>query len=142
MTGETETKPKPKLKYKVPKTIGGAIDLLMEVRTGRKQLQQKADAEKEQENMIEELIFERFGKSDLEGARGKLAQASIKRSDVPTFEDWDLFKRHLKKNPDDITLLQRRLSIEACRERWQQEESIPGVTVFTKLSLSLTKVKK
>lgn len=133
---------KVKLKYPVPKTIGGAIDLLNKVRVGRKLLQAKADAEKEQENEIERIIFDRFGKSELEGARGKLAQASIKRSDIPTFEDWETFAKHLAKHPEDVVLLQRRLSVEACRERFEQKQSIPGVGIYTKVSLSLTKLKK
>jgi hypothetical protein len=80
----SEEKKKVKLKYAVPKTTGAAIDLLMKVRTARKVIQAKAELEKEQENEIERIIFERFGKSELEGARGKTAQASIKRSDLPT----------------------------------------------------------
>jgi hypothetical protein len=133
---------KVKLKYPMPKTHGAAIDLLFKVRTARKVIQAKAEAEKEQENEIERIIMEKFGKSELEGARGKLAQCSIKRSDVPTFEDWDRFSKHLEKHPEDVTLLQRRLSIEACRERWAAKQTIPGVGVYTRVSLNLTKVKK
>lgn len=137
-----EARKKVKLKYPVPKTIGAAIDLLQKVRAERKKIQAKADDEKEQENEIERIIFDRFRKSDLEGARGKLAQASIKSSDVPTFEDWDKFAKHLEKHPQDVVLLQRRLSVEACRERFEAKQTIPGIGIFTKVSLSLTKLKK
>jgi hypothetical protein len=58
------------------------------------------------------------------------------------FKDWEAFAKHVRKNPDDITLLQRRLSVEACRERFDAKQVIPGVEIFTKVSLSLIKVKK
>lgn len=133
-------KPKAKLKYKIPKQAGGAIDLLYKVRTERKRLATLSEREKEQESMIEGRIFEMFRKSELEGGRGKLAQASIKRSDIPTFENDRAFFKYLKKT-GDFDLLQRRLSIEACRERWAAKKPIPGVGIFTKVSLNLTKTK-
>lgn len=134
-----EDKPKEKLRYAVPKTAGGAIDLLMKVRTARKAEQAKVESEKRQEDMIEERIFAMFGKSELEGGRGKTAQASIKRSDVPVIEDFDALWSWAKKtNAHDI--FQRRLSVEAVRARWGSKKQVPGVGTFTKLGLTLTKV--
>lgn len=138
--GET-TKAAPKLTYKVPKTIGGAIDLLYEVRGKRFEAQHAMEKEKTQESLIELLIFEKFGKSELEGAKGKAAQASISRKDVPTIDDDEKFFGHIKKHPEDIDLLQRRLSTEACKLRFEAGKTIPGVGIFTKVSLSLTKRK-
>jgi hypothetical protein len=134
-----EEKPKAKLKYKVPKQVGAAIDLLMKVRTERKKIQAQAEAEKAQEDMIEDAIFAMFDKGALEGARGKAAQASIKRSDVPTVVDWDKFAAHVIKTKS-LDLLQRRPSVEAVRERWAAKVGVPGIEVFTKISLNLTKV--
>ena len=138
---EEEKKPRVKLKYAVPKQAGGAIDLLYKVRTERKRLASLAEREKEQEALIENRIFELFKKSELEGGRGKMAQASIKRADVPTFENDRAFFAYLKKT-GDFDLLQRRLSVEACRARWAAKKQIPGVGIFTKVSLNLTKVGK
>jgi hypothetical protein len=136
------SKPGPKSQViAAPATIGAAVDALHKLRTERKKLEASAKALKERETALETDIFAKFKKSDLDGARGKLAQASIQRADHPTFEDWDAFAKHLKKNPDDLDLLQRRLSAEACRERWAEKLAIPGVGVFTSIKLSLTKVK-
>lgn len=137
---DEEKKPKAKLKYAVPKQVGAAIDLLYKVRADRKALQAKMEAEKEQESLIEEKILEQFGKQDLEGAKGKRAQCSIKRSDVPTPEDWDAIERHIKKT-GEFDLLHRRLTVDAVRQRWAAGKTVPGVGVFTKVGLSLTKVK-
>lgn len=140
MAAEVEAKPAPKLRYKVPKTMGGAIDMLFKVREARKAAQTKVDAEKAQEGLIEFLIFERFGKSDLEGARGREAQCSIKRVDTYGIEDFDKVWDYAKKN-DAPDLFRRQLVVEACRERYSAGKTIPGVSIFTKVSLSLTRRK-
>lgn len=137
---EEQKKPKAKLRYKVPKQVGAAIDLLYAVRADRKALQARMEAEKEQEGLIEEKILAGFGKQDLEGAKGKKAQCSIKRSDVPTPEDWDAIERHIKRT-GEFDLLHRRLTVDAIRERWAAGKTVPGVGLFTKIGLSLTKVK-
>jgi hypothetical protein len=132
---------KAKLKYKVPKAIGAAIDLLQRVRSERQALASKAESMKEQENLLESRIFEMFKKSELEGARGKLAQASISKSDVPTIVNNVELDRYVLKTKQ-LDLFQRRLSVEACRSRWDEGVVIPGVTKFTKIRLHLTKRKK
>lgn len=129
-----------KLKYKIPKTVGAAIDLLQTIRATRQDFGHKEAAEKEQEGLVEKAIFEMFKKTELEGARGKLASATIKRSPVPNLKDWKKLWTHIKKTGDD-DLLQRRLSIEACRLRWSQKKAIPGVEIFDRISLHLTKSK-
>jgi hypothetical protein len=137
----TTTKKPVALKYKVPAKLGEALDLLWKVRAARQEIAAKAEAEKQQEALIENLILDRFGKSELEGATGKLAKASIKRSDVPTVSspaDWKKLEAHIKRT-GEFDILQRRLSVEACRARWAEKRAIPGVQVFNKIGLSLTK---
>lgn len=141
MAAVTKEEKKPvKLAYKIPKTIGGAIDLMFKVRDARKALASKAEAEKQQEALIEAAIFERFGKSELEGARGKLAQASIKRTDVFNIDDFDAIWEYAKKN-DAPDLFRRQLVNEAVRERLAAGKKIPGMSTFTKVGLHLTKRK-
>lgn len=125
---------------KVPTTPGAAIDALHKLRSKRKQLQAQAEALKEEETKIEDAIFAKFKNADLEGARGKLAQASISRSDVPTVDDWDAFAKHVLKT-GELDLLQRRVAVEAWRERLAAKVAVPGVAVFTKVRLHLTAVK-
>lgn len=136
---EAEPK-KEKLRHKVPRQVGAAIDLLHGVRVGRKALQARAESEKRQEEMIEEKIFEMFDKAELDGGAGRVAQASVSRSDVPTIEDWEKLERYVIRT-GELDLFQRRLSVEACRERWGQKKAIPGVAVFTRVRLHLTKRK-
>ena len=125
---------------KLPKTIGAALDLLFTTRERRRLLQRQAVDVTHEEAVIEEQIFKLFKKSQLEGARGRFAQASVSRVDVPTLKDWKKFSAYLVKTKQ-LDLLQHRLSVEACRERWAAKKTIPGVEVFTRVSLSLTKLK-
>lgn len=141
---EADEAPKPKKPTappKIPATVGAAIDLLYRTRERRKLLEAEAGAIKSDESAIEDAIFAKFAKQDLEGARGKLANASVSSSDVPTLEDWDAFAKYLRKHPDDLDLLQRRLSLEAVRARWADKKTVPGVGLFTKIRLHLTKLK-
>jgi hypothetical protein len=133
-------KEKVKLKYKMPKTVGDAIDLLYKVRLGRQKYAALEQEEKDQEHLIEEKILAMFDKNTLEGAKGKNAQSSIKRSEVPTLKDWNKFEKYLKKT-GELDLLQRRLSVDACRERWEAKKAIPGVEAFTVVKLVTTKRK-
>ena len=128
-------------KMKIPKTVGAAIDLLDATRDRRKVLEAQANAVKTEEVEIETQIFALFKKSDLDGGRGKRAQASVSTSDVPVLDDEKKFFTFFWKEKDS-SLLQRRLSVEAIRERWAAKKTIPGVGVFTKVRLHLTKLKK
>lgn len=134
-------KPKAKLKYKVPKKVGAAVDLLFKVRAQRKKVQAVAEAEKDQEKMIEDAIFNLFKKDELEGARGKLAQASIKRSEVANVDDFDALWAYAKKT-DSPDLFRRQVVLEAVRARWADKKVVPGVSPFTRISLHLTPAGK
>lgn len=131
---------KPAKVPKIPATPGAAIDLLSKTRDERKAVEAKVAALKADEEAIEVAIFDKFKKADLEGARGKKAQASISRSEVPTIEDWDKFETHVLKTRS-LDLLQRRLGVDAFRERWERNEVIPGTGRFQKVKLHLTKMK-
>jgi hypothetical protein len=126
---------------KIPATPGLAVDLLDKMRDARKALGAKVEEMKRQEDALEAAIFDKFKKADLEGCRGKRAQASISRSEVPTLDNDEAFFKHLKKHPEDLDLLQRRLSVEAARARWADGVAVPGVGKYTRISLHLSKVK-
>lgn len=134
-------KEKVKLKYTVPKTVGAAIDLLQKVRAKRQGLTALAKLEKSQESLLHKTILDMFKKTELDGAKGKLATASIQRTDEPTIKNWKAFETYLLKTKD-TDLLQRRLSGEACRARWADGKKIPGVEPFTVVKIGLSKRKK
>lgn len=124
---------------KYPKSVGACVDLLYQRRAERQALAKQLEDLKGEEADLEDHIFKTFSKQDLRGAKGAVANASIKEDNVPTIEDWDLFFEHVKKTKS-WDMLQRRLSTTAVRERWKSNKEVPGVGVFHKMSLSLTKV--
>lgn len=135
------TTEKAKAALKIPATVGAAIDFLAKIRDERKAIEAKAAELKERETRIEDELFQRFKKADLDGARGKVAQASVSRDDVPTIADWDKFAAYVLRTKA-LELLQRRVGVEAVRERWAAKQTVPGVTAFTRVRLHLTKLKK
>lgn len=124
---------------KYPKSVGACVDLLYQRRAERLAVQARVEELKADEADLERHIFNTFGKQELRGAKGSVASASIKEDNVPTIEDWDVFFEHVKKTKS-WDMLQRRLSTTAVRERWKSNKEVPGVGVFHKMSLSLTKV--
>lgn len=125
---------------KVPANVGAAVDLLDRMRDARKLAASKVEQMKRDEDALELAIFDKFKKQELEGARGRAAQASVSRSEVPTADDWEQIDKYITKNKA-LDLFQRRLSLEAVRARWADGVAIPGVGKFTKVSLHLSKVK-
>ena len=123
---------------KIPKTLGACIDLMYKLKQESAVIEKSSETIKAQENEIEVHLLDSFGKSDLEGARGKLAVAGVNISTVPTVKDWDKLYAYILKNKA-WDLLQKRASATAFRERWDDEVVIPGVEAFTVIKLSLKK---
>lgn len=124
---------------KYPKSVGACVDLLYQRRAERLAVQARVEELKADEADLERHIFNTFGKQELRGAKGTVASASIKEENVPTMEDWEAFRAWVVKTKS-WDLLQKRLSSTAVRERWNAGKEVPGVGVFHKMSLSLTKV--
>lgn len=129
MTKRTKTEP----------TIGGAIDALHAKRDLLADLNKKVEALKSELANDEAEIIRLLGSSNLESGRGRLAQASIKRDDVPQIEDFDKVCAYIvKKKAWD--LIQRRLASRAVKARWDEGVAVPGVGKFTRVTLHVTKV--
>ncbi len=121
-----------------PEKIGECVDLFYELRSKRIELERQAAKLKEEQDDLENYIFDTFDKSGLEGCKGKLATAAITRSQVPRLTDGVAFAQHIRDTMD-LDLLSLRPKYEACRERWENGETIPGVEAYQKIGLSVTK---
>lgn len=126
-------------KVAYPKTIGACIDLLYRNRAERLALNTKLEELKKSEGALETHIINSFSKTDITGARGKIATAGVKTTTTVDTEDWDAYLAYVvKKKAWD--LLRKQPAVRAVQERWDQGQEIPGVKPFTKIGLSLTKV--
>lgn len=128
----------PPSKYSFPKTLGACVDRAYTIREQRLKMERAAAALKSEEAAIKLHVLNTFGKMDVEGARGKVATASVTTRVTGSVKDWDAFYKYIKAN-DAFDLLHRRLSDAAYRERLGAEESVPGVEPFEVVGLSLTK---
>jgi len=129
---------------KLPKTLGTLVDQLWKKDQAIKELNATLAILKSERQELENHAFQMFKNEDMEGGRGKLAQVSISRSVVPQIESperWDdLFKWIRKRN--DFSVMQRRLAVTHIRQLWDDKVEVPGVVPFTKVGLSVTKLKK
>jgi hypothetical protein len=125
--------------WSLPKTIGACADALYKIRQDRLTVQKKIDELKGREEQLREYLIATLPKSDATGAAGKVARAQIKDKRVPKVEDWDALYKHVKRT-GSFELLQRRVSDEAVKERWDAGKQVPGVEVFTTVTVSVTKL--
>jgi hypothetical protein len=126
-----------------PKALGECIDLAYTIRAARIEKQREFDAEiavmKKEEQLLEDHILDKFDKSELNGAKGNVASASLIILAVPQAKDWNKIYAFIKEN-NAFDLLEKRLARLAFRDRLEAGVVVPGVEVFQKQDLSLTKI--
>ena len=119
--------------------LGESIDRLYELREQKRDLNAAiADIDAQFEE-IEANVLAKLQEIGVDSSKSKLASATISETVVPNVEDWDAFERYII-DTNQLFLLQRRTSIAAYRDLLQAGETIPGVSPFTKTSLSLRKL--
>lgn len=125
---------------KFPKTIGACVDLLYEKRDQRLDLSHTVDDMKKDEALLKEHILNEFTKDEINGAKGDVANAAIKKTTVISITDWEAALKWVLKHKR-YDLLYKNLSTEGVKELWEAGKEIDGVEPFTRIDLSLTKVK-
>ena len=129
-----------KRKIQIPKTLGGCADRLYKLRDEKKVAQAKVDAIDEEFKAIKAHLIEKLPKNNAEGVTGRFANAQIKKKNIPQVQDWEKFYAFVRRTKD-FSLLQRRVSEGAVKERWESGKKVPGVEPFNVLSISVTKKK-
>lgn len=123
---------------KWPKTLGACVDKLYSMRQQRLVVQAKVETMKSEESALQDHVLNNFKKDEVEGAKGKLASASITRTTVANVTDWEAFYKYIKKN-EAWDMLQRRVNDSAYRARLEESVVVPGVEAFGVVKLSITK---
>jgi hypothetical protein len=123
---------------KFPKTLGACVDHLYKLREQRLAAQKKVDETKGVEEALKNHILTNFQQADVEGARGKLASASVQRRVVADVQDWEALHKWVAKN-DAWDMLQKRVNDTAYRARLDENVEVPGIEPYTVVSLSITK---
>lgn len=132
-------------KMVVPKTLGGIIDRMRELEIEAAVYELKAKVLWEQYSVLEAHLLEAFGAQKLNGATGKLARIEVHNDPIkdayPAVTDWDQVYTYIVKHKA-WELLQKRMGLNAWRERLEQKIIVPGTEVFAKITLKLLTVKK
>ena len=94
--------------------------------------------EKERDVLEEELRLAAEKEGLVMGGGGK-SKWSITPDVIPQVQNWDDFHKFILKKKW-LHLLQRRPTIAACRELWEQNIKIPGVEKFSRNKVSVREV--
>jgi len=122
-----------------PKELGAVADELFQLKEQRSRVQKLADLIEEREKALKAYVIETLPKSKSTGVSGQLATVTIVTKDIPTAKDWDKIYAFILKTKS-FDLLQRRLAEGSVKERWENDEAIPGVEHFNAVTVSVTKV--
>jgi hypothetical protein len=123
----------------VPKTLGACADRLFKLREDVGALNKRIEELKAEESAIKNHLIDALPKSEARGVLGKLARAAVTTKVVPTVRDWEAFYKYVLKQKD-FSLLQRRVSDAAVKERWEAKKTVPGVEPFMVIGVSVTKL--
>lgn len=130
-------------KQAFPAKLGDCIDHLYKARAARLTLQKEQeealDKLKAEEEAIKQHIINTFKKSEIEGAKGKVAQASVKRLDKYRPKDFLAVWAWARKE-DQPQIFEKRLAQTAMQELIEAKVSVPGVETYTIIDLNLSKV--
>lgn len=125
-----------------PKQLGSLIDAIY---VNEQELVAKTkvfmESIRETELRVEAMrafVMERFGRDELNGATGQVGKSKINQVDVPSVKNWDKVWAYIMKHKA-FSLVQKRITTEAWRERVKAKQPVPGIDVFTVTTLSVTK---
>ena len=118
--------------------LGSAIDALYALREMRLGYERKAKELKAEETEARNAILATLEVSGLQKASGQTATCGIRTSTIPIVTDWDEVFTYIKEH-DRFDLVQKRISVLAWRETYENEGLIPGTEAVEDVDISLTK---
>lgn len=124
---------------KSEQSLGNQIDALIKLRNQKREAEAVVKDLEEKFNAMMADVQAALESAGLEKASGTLGTASIKKSVVPSVQDWDKFYAFIKKG-NLFHLLERRAAAAAYREQLElrKNKPIPGVVSFEKTTVGLT----
>lgn len=123
-----------------PPTLGACADELYQLREQRLAAQKVVDALAAQEAQLRDYVIGELERQGATAVSGQHARAGVTFTQLGKVADWGALYAHLQAT-GDFSLLQRRLNDGALRERWDAQETVPGVVSFAVPKISLTKTK-
>lgn len=123
--------------------IGDLIDELARIRSDADALSASfkavEDEYKAQDQEVCRALITAFREAGLEAGAGSLRRAGMKQEAYYSIEDPEPFYEYVKEN-DAWDLLTKRVSSKAVKARLKREEDVPGLRIFEKTVVNLSKV--
>lgn len=119
--------------------IDEKIDEMFQLRERKREMESEIKAINADIEECTKWLLAKYQEVGTVTARGKLASATITEQLVPTIDDWGKVQDYVLEN-DALYLLHRRISSGAWKELIDTGEVVPGITPFTKKSISLRKL--
>jgi hypothetical protein len=114
-------------------------DKLFTVRNQRLALQKQAEELQSVETALRAELIESIEKNNATGVSGQLVRVSVVHKRVPRATDWAALWKYIA-DTGSFDLMQRRLSDPAVKERWTDNQEVPGVEAVDVTDLSMNKV--
>lgn len=119
-----------------------AKDLQIEkVKVDMEKFERKLKKLKAEYAAIEDSIINNFPKDEIKAMSFSCGSIRLEQTDIPTIKNWDKVCSFAKEY-GVFSIFQKRLSSAAVKEIMSEGRKIPGVTIFHKKVLKLSKAKK
>ncbi len=119
--------------------LDDTIDHMFMLRERKRGLEAQIKETNAEITECQEWLLTRYKEIGTTTARGALASATMTETVVPVIDNWGEVAEWVIAN-DAIYLLHRRISSGAWKELLDTGESVPGITPFTKTTISLRKL--
>lgn len=119
--------------------LNDEIDLMYSLREDKRGLEADIKEINARIGQCQQNLLTRLEEVGTTTARGALASATVTESVVPRIEDWGEVADWILAN-DAIYLLHRRISSGPWKELLDAGEIVPGISQYTKTTISLRKL--
>ncbi len=123
--------------------LGTLIDRLGKADQEQKTITAALEKVKARRLSVEDEIFNRFSKQDIDGASGKRYAVKLRRSRNASLKDWKKLAAYVYRNKA-LDLFQRRIAKQSWLDRMAAKKGrpIPGIDAYDVVKISLTKKGK
>lgn len=119
---------------------GEIANLRYDMQQERKEAAAHVDTLKKAERKLDDFILENLLFGDTTKAGGSRGNISRSLTQIAVVNDWQALFAFIKEN-DAFELLQKRVGVTACKERWANEIEIPGVERGNAVKVHVSKAK-
>lgn len=122
-------------------SIGQEIDALYDLRQKKKAYEAQAELVQEEINKVEADLLERMDREQTTKGAGHKASVSIGQLERFNISDEEAFYKYIKRT-GYFHLLEKRPSVTGCRELYERNKAIPGITPYVKRTIKVTSLSK